>query len=329
MVRKRGKASLKIKRKHPAKSHSKQSAKKRKVVKSKSNKARPVTKKAKRFSQLFSKPSLEVEMKRPPHELEEEFFVPSPIHRGKYRIPLGVRFLIGYLIFLSVLYVISFLYGITFPTTILFGKLITGARAMVINVILVGLIFLMIYGFWKRKAFTFDLSIGFFSFTALNAVISVMLFSSIEHPAIKKLLLLSFVSLIFMNIVIIWYILHERKYFYSERFKDRPFHKRDKVFLYILVTFWTVALLVGVTLGIQFYKDTTKMIDKTLMELRGDYYSGSILCDKKSGPEKDVCKLVVATAMSSKQRPYPELVGVCNSIESDFYQFTCMRSISG
>jgi hypothetical protein len=281
------------------------------------------------FLSKFKPRVLEEEIGKVPHELEEEFFVPSPIHRGKYRIPLGIRFLIGYLIFLALLYVISFIFNITFPTTILFSKLITGPKALIFNAVLLAIILFIIYGFWERKSYTFDLSVGFFGFAALNAFVSFLLFESVEHPIFKQLLLLSFVSLVVMDTVIVWYILHEKKYFYSERFKDRPFHHRDKVFLYSIITFWAVTLLIGVTLGAQFYKDTTKIIDSTIRELHGDYYTGQLLCEQKTGHERDICTLVVATGMSVQQRPAAELAGMCDSIQSDFYRFTCMRSIAG
>jgi hypothetical protein len=312
MVRKRGKTTKK----------------KKATSKQKKLKRRPKKKRRKKPLKIIARPKIEEKISKPPHELEEEFFVPSPVHRGKYRIPIGIKFLIGYLSFLAMLYVISFLFGITFPTTILFGKMIIGTRALIINSVLLAIIFLVIYGFWKRKSFAFDLSIIFFSFTALNAVISLLLFESAEHPAFKKLLILSFVSLIFMNIVIVWYILHEKKYFYAERFKDRPVHHRDKVFLYIVITFWVLALLIGGTLGVQFYKDTTRMIDQTIAEMQGDYYRGQLLCEQKTGPERDVCTLVLATALSEYKRPELELEMLCDDIQSDFYHFTCMRSIS-
>ncbi|MBN1544081.1 hypothetical protein JW898_01310 [Candidatus Woesearchaeota archaeon] len=323
MAEKRGNAKHKSGTTASHKSGSKKASVKRRLP----GKAGP---KKRRLFPKIAKPELvEESIKRAPHELEEEFFVPSPIHRGRYRIPLGIRFLLGYLGFLSVLYIISFLYGITFPTTILFGKMIAGSRAMIINAVLLALILFMVYGFWKRKAYTFDLSVGFFSFTALNATISLLMFESAEHPMFRNLLLLSFVSLVIMDIIVIWYILHERKYFYSERFKDRPFHHRDKVFLYMIITFWTVALLIGITIGVQFYKDTTRMIDSTIVELKGDYYRGQLVCEQKQGPDRDVCTLVVATALSTQDRPESEMLGLCNSIQSDFYRFTCMRSISG
>lgn len=325
MAGKRGKGTHKSSVRKAKKSGSKRAKARRKPAKA----AKPETGRKKgKVLRIISKPSIDEKIGRPPHELVEEFYYPSPMHRGKYRIPIGIRFLIGYLSFLALLYIISFIFGVTFPTTILFGKMISGTRALIINSVLLAIIFLMIYGFWKRKSYTFDLSIVFFSFTALNAFISLMLFDSAEHPTFRNLLLLSFISLVVMNIVIVWYILHEKKYFYVEQFKDRPLHHRDKVFLYTIITFWAIALLIGGTLGVQFYKDTTRMIDQTVHELKGDYYKGQLLCEMKYGPEKDVCLLVIATAMSEYDRPEAELTKICESIESDFYQFTCKRSIS-
>ncbi|MBW2964365.1 hypothetical protein KY363_02800 [Candidatus Woesearchaeota archaeon] len=326
MTEKRGKTTVKASKKTSVKSHSKHA--KHPVHK------HPVHKKRK----LVEKPVLiEEQVTRPPHELEQEFFVPSPIHRGKYAIPVGIKFLIGYLSFLAVLYIVSFLYGITFPTTLLFGELVVGTRALVINSVLLGIVLLMVYGFWRRHAYTFDLAIGFFSFSTLNAMLSLFLFQSSEHPMFRNLLLLSFISLIVMNIVIVWYILHERKYFFVEKFRDRPWLHRDRVFLYCMITFWAVTLLIGGTIGYQFYKDTTRLIDQSIAELKGDYYTGVIKCEQKTGPERDVCTLVIATILSEKMdrtavesRKYlqqPDLEKLCNTIQSDFYRFTCMRSI--
>lgn len=260
------------------------------------------------------------------HELEEEFFIPSPIHRGKYRLPLGIRFLIGYLLFLSLLYVISFAYGVSFPTTIIFGKIIEGNNALIINIVLLCIIVVMIYGFWKRKSYTFDLSLCFFGFAALNALSSFIMFDSADHPTLKKLLLLSFISLLLMNAVIIHYILHERRFFYSKVFRDSPFHHRDKVFLYTIITFWTLTLLIGLTLGVTFYKDTTKIVDSVIVEMKGNYFHGQLVCEAKTGPERDVCYLVLATIMSEQKDPISAPVLLCDKVESDFYRFTCRRS---
>ncbi|MFC1723771.1 hypothetical protein ACFL0V_06530, partial [Nanoarchaeota archaeon] len=258
-------------------------------------------------------------------ELEEEFFVPSPSHRGKYRIPLGIRFLIGYLLFICALYAVSFVSGLSFPTTILFGKLVTGVRATIVNSVLMALVVFMIYGFWKRKWYTFDLSISFFAFSALNSLLSLTLFEASEIASFKKLMILSFISMLFMNLIVIWYILHERKYFFAKRFKDRPVKQRDRVFMYAIVTFWVVALLVGSTLGMQFYNESKVLVDDAIMKLSGQVERGEEICDAEFGAQKDVCYLVLATAKNMRGL---DASRYCDNIGSDFYKFACMRTVN-
>lgn len=282
-----------------------------------------------------SKPSLfvreEKELKHVEHEIEEEFFVPSPVHRGKYLIPVGIKLLIGYLVFLGLFYVVSFAYGVTFPTTILLGKLVTGTRALIIDSVLLALIVIMIYGFWKREAFTFDLAISWFGFMLVNAFVSLLLFESREYAVFRSMLFLSLVSMVLINTVVIWYVLHERKYFYAEYFRDRGFHHRDKVFAYTLVTFWTLSLLIGVTLGMRFYDHAKELIDQTIKEMGNAYNDsdqsyGEQSCLAKDNEAKDVCLLVLATGRN--QAGVTQDSAICDKIESDVYRFTCLRSIA-
>ena len=311
MTEKRGK-----KRKVTARKHNRSSSKK---VKKTHKKSRPKSKGIEKVEKEVLKEGKKVE-----HELEEEFFMPSPRHIGKYKIPLGIKFLIGYLSLILTLYVASFLIGVSFPTTILFGKLVTGSQAMIFNFVLVVLISFMIYGFWKRKWYTFDLAVSFFAFSALNALLSLTLFEA-EMPAFRKLMMLSFVSLLFMNVLVIWYVLHERKFFYAKKFHDRPIQQRDKLFMYTIVTFWVVALLVGITLGAQFYKDSKVLVDNSIANLQGNLYEGESICANESGAQKDVCYLVLATARFAQSG---ETEGLCENIDSDFYKFSCLKSIS-
>ncbi|MBI4739044.1 hypothetical protein HY772_05800 [Candidatus Woesearchaeota archaeon] len=287
-------------------------------------KRNPLTKKR------ASKPSLlareEKEIKHVEHELEEEFFVPSPVHHGRYVIPVGIKVLIWYLVFLGIFYVVSFAYGITFPTTILLGKLVTGTRALIINAVLLLLIVVMIYGFWKRKAFTFDLAISWFGFTLVNALISLLLFESREYAIFRSMLFLSLVTMVLINVFVIWYILHERKYFYAEYFRDRGFHHRDKVFTYTLVSFWTLSLLIGFTLGMKFYDHSKTLIDQVIKEAGNDYNYGEQTCLSKAGEAKDVCFLVLASGRN--QAGITQDSAICDKIESDVYRFTCLRSIA-
>ncbi len=324
MVKKRG--SLKKSSKQSSKNHSKRVISKQ-LPKKSSKKKTPAKKPFKHILKKITPPiKLEEWVRKPPHEQDEDFFVPSKIHLGNYKIPIGIRFLIAYLFLLLLLYVASFSYGISFPTTVLFGELIIGAKAIVLTFVVALFIISMIYGLWTRKSFSLEVSIAFFGFLAVNSLVSLILFESFEHPSFQKLIILSFISLIFVNCIIIWYLIHEKKYFYSEKFKDRPFLRRDGIFLYTLITFWIIALILGGMFTIHMYKDTQRIVDETLIEIGGEYYQAQIVCEKKYSYERDICTMVTATALSNV-RPEKEIKELCNAINSDFYRFTCLRSV--
>lgn len=260
--------------------------------------------------------------------IEEETYMPAPEHMGKYKIPLGIRCLIGYMLFVSIIYVISFITSIAFPTTILFGQMVEGPRALVVNIVMLALNLVVLYGLWARKPFAFDFSIGVFLFNTLNSLLSITLFEWTDHP-FKKLMLLSFASLILVNVVVIWYILHEKKYFYAKVFRDGPIQHIDKIFLYTVVTFWVVAALIGVTLGAQYYKETITKIDGVMDEMQGDFNGrGEYVCSLKTGEDKDICALVLVTAQKELQVSSARLYTQCQSMHSDFYRFVCLRSVA-
>ncbi|MBT7902952.1 hypothetical protein HN587_03740 [Candidatus Woesearchaeota archaeon] len=270
----------------------------------------------------------EKKLKHLEEEFKDEFFVPSPIHKGKYHIPLGIKLLIGYLIFLLSLYLLSFWQGITFPTSILFGTVVSGVRALVINSALVILLVLMIYGFWMRKAYTFDLSVAWFGFALVNSLLSLLLLDSKEYMVFKGLLYLSLFTLLLVNGVIIWYILHEKKYFYAEYFRERKVQHRDKVFVYVVTSFWIVTLLIGITLGANFYQRSTAMVDITINELKEVESVSPDFCEQKTGEAKDICLLVITTYRNTQLgESKAELLPVCEKVGSEFYKFACKKSL--
>lgn len=261
--------------------------------------------------------------------IEKELYPPK--HKGKYVIPIGIRVLIGYLFFLAALYLVSLLSGIRFPLTILFGQFITGTTALMINILLVVLIFFIIYGFYKRKAHAFDLSLAWFGFSTINALVSLVLFNADEHPLFKGLMLLSLVTLVLVNSVVIWYIVNERKYFYARVFRTKTIQHQDKVFLYTVVSFWAIAFMMGSILGADFYSSTTTAVDSMLLEIQlknpDNIY---FFCMQKQGDERDVCLLIAATIEDMHGAEYSKqqnIVNICQDIDSDFYKFTCYRTL--
>jgi len=260
---------------------------------------------------------------RKEHEVEQKI---EEYLRPAHTVPLGIRLLIGYLTFLGILYMISFVYGITLPMTILLGQVISGAKALFINAMLVFLLFLMLYGFWRRKAYAFDLSLAWFGFSALNSFASLVLLDYTQYTVMKSFMLLSFVSMLLTSGVIMWYIHAERKYFYAKHFRGHRFEHQDKVFVYTIVTFWVLVLLVGGTMGARFMSVTKDMIDDSIPELRSTPTPlHEELCETKDQTERDVCLIVVATMRDTDD--VEEIDDICDNVESDFYKFTCYKTL--
>ena len=101
----------------------------------------------------------------------------------------------------------------------------------------------------------------------------------------------------------------------------------DRVFLYTVITFWVIALLMGATLGLQYYNEVKEKIDLTVEEMDGKFLSrGEYTCMQKEGEDRDVCLLVLAMAYKQYNMPSFYMQEMCGSMESDFYKFVCYRS---
>ncbi|MFQ5474863.1 MAG: hypothetical protein ACE5DM_03430 [Candidatus Nanoarchaeia archaeon] len=294
-----------------AKAHSK---------KSKSAKKKPLKK--------ATKKSLKQEtfIRKIEEELKHEEALLTRRHKGKYQIPIGVRVLIGYLGFMGILYIAAFFSNITYPTTLLFGQIITGTWAVLINLAIVLLLAIIIRGLIKREAYTFDLALVWFGAGILNSILSFILLKNTTFSVLGDFLYLSFITIVVVDSLVIWYLLHEKKYFHSRTFHERPWHHRDKVFVYILVAFWVLVLLIGISYGLNFYGETTRMVDQTVVELSASQgFFAEDTCLAKEGKEKDVCLVVLATMYNSSD--INQISKICKNIDSDFYRFTCLRTI--
>lgn len=157
---------------------------------------------------------------------EEEKFILTP-HVGKYKIPVGIKVLIIYLSFIGILYLASFFSSLAFPTTIIFGQIITGTLAILINLAVIVSLGFVLYGLIKRKAYTFDLAMLWFGLGLLNAILSFFLLESSRFAIFGDLMFISFLSLIIINTLVIWYLLSEKKYFYAREYHDRPWHHKE------------------------------------------------------------------------------------------------------
>ena len=299
--------------------------KKKKVAKKKLKPATPIHKKPHKV--VHHKHEEKNVLKKTEDWIKHEEGLLARKHIGKYKIPIGIRVLVVYMIFLCALYLASFLSTLSFPTTIIFGQVIAGTAAIVVNVIVLLSLILILYGLIRRKAYTFDLAIAWFGLAILNSLVSFFLMDSPRFAIFGNLLFLSFLTSVVVNTLVIWYILSEKKYFYARTFHDRPWHHKDKVFVYTLVSFWILVLLIGLSSAINFYGDTTRIVDQTMIELGSTHpFFIEEACLTKEGKERDVCLIVLATMYNTSD---PEQVGsICSNIESDFFRFTCLRTLS-
>lgn len=248
-------------------------------------------------------------------------------HSSSYYIPTGIKLLTGYVMFIGVLYLIAFLAGFSLPTTIILGTLIQGAPAFLINVCVIGILGLLVYGFTKRKKWCFDLALVWFGLGILNSVISALAFPTLLYPFFGKLIGVAFFTVIAVNSLIIWYILHEKKYFYAKTFRESPWQHRDKVFVYTLITFWIIAALISFSFVANFVQDTKGSVDNAISELYGSSSkSKQAICSYKTGQARDLC-FVVAAAQEDPSNT-KVIDDYCSNIESDLFKFTCIQTKS-
>lgn len=235
--------------------------------------------------------------------------------------PFSVKVLIGYVAFLFVFYILHFLYEVTnHPATILFGKVFTGATAVFIDGLVLTLLGFVIYGLYKRTSWSWPLAVMWFVISIANALFSLALVESGLMFIVKDLVLLSFVSVLFVDGFVLWYIIYRRQYFHH---KTLSYNQLDKFFVYALATFWIIVILLSLAFGIRYYKITTQRAELLISELKGlDYDSAANLCSSKDGFDRDLC----FTAMSAlfPEKPKEEL---CANVQTEFYKITCTKMI--
>jgi hypothetical protein len=247
------------------------------------------------------------------HEPEHHIF------RKKEALPPGIKVLIAYASVVCIFYLIYLLFGIKKPVSIFFGMLLTGSSALMVDIISLCLLVAIIIGLKRRDYWTFWLSLGWFSYGVLNAIVSVFLIQT-QFMILKELMLLSAVSILILNGLIVWYIYSEKEYFKTKHL-NKVTKAKDKVFVYIIASVLIVSILFTITLGLNFYKTTIKTANEIIheMDTRG---ANQMICEEKTNQEKDICYVVLTIATEAKES------SLCDNIESDFYKLTCYRALT-
>lgn len=245
---------------------------------------------------------------------------PEKISKRK-KLKSGMRILVGYSIILCFVYVLYFILGVYKPELLFLGGEAVSYAALIIDVVLVAALIYLIYGLVERKKWAWWFCILWYSVSILNSIWSVYMMKANVYNILHELLILSSVFILLINALIIWYIYSKKEYFIAAH-KEEKFEKKDKVFIYSLVGFWVLLILISMSIGYDFYRDTTRMADAAVEELKDTTPLHAIgICETKMGKEKDICFVVFVTVFEKY-----DLVPVCSRIESDLYRFICTQA---
>lgn len=233
-------------------------------------------------------------------------------------LPPGIKILIVYSILIAFFYLLYLILGTTKPISLFFGKFIYGGSAYFLEFLSLAALLSIIYGLIKKHYWAFYVSLVWFAFGAVNALVSLLFFSS-EFDVLKNVLLISSFIVVALNGLIAWYIYSEKEYFKVKHLNKKT-QAKDKFFVYVISSFIIVSILILATFGLNFYNNTLKTTNKVISELQSSAVP-ELHCSSKEGSERDICYLVVSVMFNGED------AGVCENIESDFYKMTCYRSL--
>ncbi len=238
--------------------------------------------------------------------------------------PFSIKVLMGYIVFLIAFYLLYLIMELSSPATILFGKIVTGQNALLIDIGVLAALVAMLVGFVKKRSWTFYLALLWFAGGIINALFSIAFIESGLFFLVKDLIVLSFTSVILVNGLIIWYLLYRKEYFMHG---PVSYEGKDKFFVYALLSFWLIIILIGVTIGFKYYDYTTSTTKELLAEVNGlDLNSATYVCDSKDGYEKDLCFVVLAVSHSNGIEDAEDF---CSKVQTGFYKITCLRAAGG
>ena len=205
-----------------------------------------------------------------------------------------------------------------------FGELIAGKAALAINIIFLLIVIGIVIGFLKRQPWSYHLSIGWFAFGIINAFVSLLNVTSSTFDILKDFMLFSFIFTVVLNVIIIWYIHSEKKYFLTKHFHDKVWQNRDRIFVYTIIIFWVAVVVVGSLIASRYFHEVTSRTDSLVEELNEKYdYEAESFCSSKDGLDADLCYVMYASMLKTEN--VDKVIKICKNIDSDFYRFTCLR----
>lgn len=242
------------------------------------------------------------------------------IMKIEHDFPPGMRMLLLFSGLMLLLYIIM---TSLFSFTIVLGMVVEGIVARLLNVIIIVMISFMLYGFAKKRIWSYHLAHYVFLFVIINSFVSMFLIKKSVAGLLTVFVTLSFFFILLMNFVTLWYVRSKRNYF-LHHYHENHMAKEDLTYIFSITALWLIFVLTSAVLGNAYYIDTIKKVDSLIYDLKVMYpYEVEDYCLDNS--EKDLCLLTAAIIYEKELNSN----SLCKEIDSQFHRYTCFRAIQG
>jgi hypothetical protein len=210
-------------------------------------------------------------------------------------------------------------------TGLIFGYVLSQSAARIINAVTFLLIVAILWGFTKRRIFSYYLALGLYLLSTLSGIVSLFTIVSLSNSSIGSLSGFMYpisIAAIILNMLTFWYLYGARGYF-----TGRIVHEgvRDKVFRYTIYAFFVMFIAFIMVFLVSFFLSITRTIDTLMQKINSQTLTESLFfCEEKAGTEKDLCYVALVTKYHTDQ----SIDRLCDRVQSGFYRFTCHRALA-
>ncbi|MBR9676082.1 DUF998 domain-containing protein [Candidatus Woesearchaeota archaeon] len=236
----------------------------------------------------------------------------------EHELPLGIRVLIVYLLLLSFFYLFI---GFGFRRAMIFGFILEGGLAFLINAATIALLLFIVYGFAKKDVRHYYASIIFFVLIILNTLLSIFSLRLQSFGALKSFVNVSFYLTLILNVITLLFLFRKKYYFITPK-PEYTVHYEDRFFVLSIVVIWVLLILSTFYYGEKYYDESFQTADQYLLELRDRSVIESIsYCEEVSN--KDLCYYI--SALINKEDA--NSLNMCEMILNPIYRTDCKTSI--
>jgi len=233
-------------------------------------------------------------------------------------MPTGMRILIYYTVVLAFTHALLVVFS---DTGILFGVLVQGLMARVINAAFFLVLVLIAVGFVRRDTRLYYLSLGVFFLSMANSFVTVLTFRALQESVLGPLAVILFPAIIvsiIMDGIVFWYLLERQEYFAGKKIRETY---PDRVISYSIISIIVLFVLITAFTTVNFSIRVKDKIDNMMDMINSQSITESLFyCEGHS--DKDLCYVALVTKHSETE----DSSRLCERIDSGFYQFTCVQA---